>query len=124
MSESILDSFDKKVAKDKAATEKQDKGNTVIDNIKEVTKKPNEPKGVGSMVNNSKPSNKAIAVKEPAKDKDPVKDSATVKPKGKVTPPKEFVTKSTNKVDDSKTKEGAEDNMDKDDKEKFQKKLK
>ena len=61
MSESILDSFDKKVAKDKADAEKQDKGNTVIDNIKEVTKKPNEPKGVGSEVNNSKPSNKATA---------------------------------------------------------------
>ena len=124
MSESILDSFDKKVAKDKAAAEKQDKGNTVIDNIKEVTKKPNEPKGVSSKVNNSKPSNKATAVKEPDKDKDPIKDSATVKPKGKVTPPKEFVTKSTNKADDSKTKEGAEDNMDKDDKEKVSKEAK
>ena len=124
MSESILDSFDKKVAKDKAAAEKQDKGNTVIDNIKEVTKKPNEPKGVGSKVNNSKPSNKATAVKEPDKDKDPIKDSATVKPKGRVTPPKEFVTKSTNKADDSKTKEGAEDNMDKDDKEKVPKEAK
>lgn len=124
MSESILDSFDKKVAKDKAAAEKQDKGNTVIDNIKEVTKKPNEPKGVGSKVNNSKPSNKATAVKEPDKDKDPVKDSATVEPKGKVTPPKEFVTKSTNKADDSKTKGGAEDNMDKDDKEKVSKEAK
>ena len=124
MSESILDSFDKKVAKDKAAAEKQDKGNTVIDNIKEVTKKPNEPKGVSSRVNNSKPSNKATAVKEPDKDKDPIKDSATVKPKGRVTPPKEFVTKSTNKADDSKTKEGAEDNMDKDDKEKVPKEAK
>ena len=124
MSESILDSFDKKVAKDKAAAEKQDKGNTVIDNIKEVTKKPNEPKGVSSKVNNSKPSNKATAVKEPDKDKDPIKDSATVKPKGRVTPPKEFVTKSTNKADDSKTKEGAEDNMDKDDKEKVPKEAK
>lgn len=124
MSESILDSFDKKVAKDKADAEKQDKGNTVIDNIKEVTKKPNEPKGVGSEVNNSKPSNKATAVKEPDKDKDPVKDSATVEPKGKVTPPKELVTKSTNKADDSKTKEGAEDNMDKDDKEKVPKEAK
>jgi len=124
MSESILDSFDKKVAKDKAAAEKQDKGNTVIDNIKEVTKKPNEPKGVSSKVNNSKPANKATAVKEPDKDKDPIKDSATVKPKGRVTPPKEFVTKSTNKADDSKTKEGAEDNMDKDDKEKVPKEAK
>jgi len=124
MSESILDSFDKKVAKDKAAAEKRDKGNTVIDSIKEVTKKPNEPKGVGSKVNNSKPSNKATAVKEPDKDKDPVKDSATVEPKGKVTPSKEFVTKSTNKADDSKTKEGAEDNMDKDDKEKVPKEAK
>lgn len=124
MSESILDSFDKKVAKDKATAKKQDKGNTVIDNIKEVTKKPNEPKGVGSKVNNSKPSNKATAVKEPDKDKDPVKDSATVEPKGKVTPPKKLVTKSTNKADDSKTKEGAEDNMDKDDKEKVPKEAK
>lgn len=124
MSESILDSFDKKVAKDKAAAEKQDKGNTVIDNIKEVTKKPNEPKGVGSRVNTSKPSNKATAVKEPAKDKDPVNDSATVEPKGEVTPPKELVTKSTNKADDSQTKEGAEDNMDKDDKEKVPKEAK
>lgn len=124
MSESILDSFDKKVAKDKVAAEKQDKGNTVIDNIKEVTKKPNEPKGVGSKVNNSKPSNKATAVKEPDKDKDSVKDSATVEPKGKVAPPKELVTKSTNKTDNSKTKEGAEDNMDKDDKEKVPKEAK
>ena len=124
MSESILDSFDKKVAKDKADAEKQDKGNTVIDNIKEVTKKPNEPKGVGSKVNNSKPSNKATAVKEPDKDKDSVKDSATVEPKGKVAPPKELVTKSTNKTDNSKTKEGAEDNMDKDDKEKVSKEAK
>lgn len=124
MSESILDSFDKKVAKDKATAEKQDKGNTVIDNIKEVTKKPNEPKDLGPKVNNSKPSNKATAVKEPAKDKDPVKDSATVEPKGKVAPPKELVTKSTNKADDSKTKEGAEDNMDKDDKEKVPKEAK
>lgn len=124
MSESILDSFDKKVAKDKADAEKQDKGNTVIDDIKEVTKKPNEPKGVGSKVNNSKPSNKATAVKEPDEDKDPVKDSATVEPKGKVAPPKELVTKSTNKADDSKTKEGAEGNMDKDNKEKASKEAK
>ena len=124
MSESILDSFDKKVAKDKATAEKQDKGNTVIDNIKEVTKKPNEPKGVGSKVNNSKPSNKATAVKEPDKDKDPVNDSATVEPKGKVAPPKELVTKSTNKAADSKTKEGVEDNMNKDDKEKVPKEAK
>lgn len=124
MSESILDSFDKKVAKDKADAEKQDKGNTVIDNIKEVTKKPNEPEGVGSKVNNSKPSNKATAVKEPGNDKDPVKDSATVEPKGKVAPPKELVTKSTNKADDSKTKEGVEDNMDKDNKEKVPKEAK
>lgn len=124
MSESILDSFDKKVAKDKATAKKQDKGDTVIDDIKEVTKKPNEPKGVGSKVNNSKPSNKATAVKEPDKAKDPVKDSATVEPKGKVASPKEFVTKSTNKADDSKTKEGAEDNMDKDDKEKVPKEAK
>lgn len=118
MSESILDSFDKKVAKDKAAAEKQDKGNTVIDDIKEATRKPNEPKGVDSKVNNSKPSNKATAVKEPDKGKDPVNDSATVEPKGEVTPPKELVTKSADKTDDSKTKEGAEGNMDKDDKEK------
>lgn len=124
MSESILDSFDKKVAEDKAAAEKQDKGNTVIDNIKEVTKKPNEPKGVDSKVTNSKPSNMATAVKEPDKDKDPVKDSATVEPKGEVAPPKELVTKSTNKADDSQTKEGAEDNMDKDDKEKVSKEAK
>lgn len=124
MSESILDSFDKKVAKDKADAEKQDKGNTVIDDIKEVTKKPNEPKGVGSKVNNSKPSNKATAVKEPDEDKDPVKDSATVEPKGKVAPPKELVTKSTDKTDDSKTKEGAEGNMDKDNKEKASKEAK
>lgn len=124
MSESILDSFDKKVAKDKADAEKQDKGNTVIDNIKEVTKKPNEPEGVGSKVNNSKPSNKATAVKEPGNDKEPVKDSATVEPKGKVAPPKELVTKSTNKADDSKTKEGVEDNMDKDNKEKVPKEAK
>ena len=124
MSESILDSFDKKVAKDKATAEKQDKGNTVIDDIKEATKKPNEPKGVGSKVDNSKPSNKATAVKEPDKDKDPVKDSATVKPEGEVAPPKELVTKSTSKADDSKAKEGAEDNMDKDDKEKVSKEAK
>jgi hypothetical protein len=124
MSESILDSFDKKVAKDKAAAEKQDKGNTVIDNIKEVTKKPNEPKGVGSKVNNSKPSNKETAVKEPDKAKDPVKDSATAEPKGEVTPPQELVTKSTNTADDSKTKEGAEDNMDKDNKENVSKEAK
>lgn len=124
MSESILDSFDKKVAKDKADAEKQDKGNTVIDNIKEVTKKPNEPDGVGSKVNNSKPSNKATAVKEPGNDKEPVKDSATVEPKGKVAPPKDLVTKSTNKADDSKTKEGVEDNMDKDNKEKVPKETK
>lgn len=124
MSESILDSFDKKVAKDKATAKKQDKGNTVIDDIKEVTKKPNEPEGVDSKVNNSKPSNKETAVKEPDKAKDPVKDSATVKPKGAVTPPQELVTKSTNKADDSKTKEGAEDNMDEDDKEKVPKEAK
>ena len=67
MSESILDIFDKKVAKDKAAAEKQDKGNTIINDIKEATRKPNEPKGVDSKVNNSKPSNKATAVKEPDK---------------------------------------------------------
>lgn len=121
MSESILDSFDKKVAKDKATAKKQDKGDTVIDDIKEATKKPNEPEGVGSKVNNSKPSNKATAVKEPDKAKDPVKDSAAVEPKGKVAPPKGLVTKSTNKADDSKTKEGAEDNMNKDDKEKVPK---
>lgn len=124
MSESILDIFDKKVAKDKATAEKQDKGNTIIEDIKEATRKPNEPKGVDSKVNNSKPSNKATAVKEPDKDKDPVKDSATVEPKGEVAPPKELVTKSTNKAADSKTKEGAEDNMDKDDKEKVPKEAK
>ena len=124
MSESILDSFDKKVAKDKAAAKKQDKGNTVIDDIKEATRKPNEPKGVDSKVNNSKPSNKATAVKEPDKDKDPVKDSATVEPEGEVAPPEEFATKSTDKTDDSKTKEGAEENMDKDDKEKAPKEAK
>ena len=124
MSESILDSFDKKVAKDKATAEKQDKGNTVIDDIKEATRKPNEPKGVDSKVNNSKPSNKATAVKEPDKDKDPVNDSATVEPKGEVTPPEEFTAKSTDKADDSKTKEGAGDNIDKDDKEKAPKEAK
>lgn len=124
MSESILDIFDKKVAKDKATAEKQDKGNTVIDKIKEATKKPNEPKGVDSKVNNSKPSNKATAVKEPDKAKDPVKDSTTVEPKGEVTPPEEFAAKSTDKTDDSKTKEGAEDNMNKDDKEKAPKEAK